>query len=148
MSPAYVPKTEDQLAKEGLLPEGIYDFEIIETSDRPSKKGNEMIMLKLCVFDTDGSQHYIFDYIVFGSNFGERKLRKAAEACGLMEIYDSGHLNDRSFFGATGKVLLKRQDGNGEFPPKNVVGEYCPREAEAAPAPRSSREITGDDIPF
>lgn len=146
---SYTPKTRDQLEKESLLPEGIYDFEIIETSDRPSKKGNEMIMLKFCVFDEDGGQHYIFDYIVFGNNFGERKLHHAAEACGLMNTYDSGKLIASDFMGCAGKMLVKQQDGTGEFPAKNIVGDYVPPSATDKPAaPRKIKDIINDDIPF
>jgi len=145
----YTPKTRDQLEKESLLPEGIYDFEIIETSDRPSKAGNEMIMLKFCVFDETGRQHYIFDYMVFGNNFGERKLFHAADACGIMDIYDSGALKDSDFMGCTGKMLVKQQDGTGEFPAKNIVGDYVPQSATDKPTtPRKTKDMINDDIPF
>lgn len=152
----YIPKTEETLAKEGLLPEGIYDFEVIETSDQPSKKGNDMFTLKLYVFDNDGSQRFIFDYIALGNNFGERKLRHAADACGLMDTYNSGKLTDRDFLNKCGKILLKQQNGTADFPmPKNIVSDYLSRDdsggaAHDAPAKpiKPAGEIINDDIPF
>ncbi len=146
----YEPKTDEQLAKEALLPEGTYDFEIIDTNDKPSKKGNDMITVKMVVFGGDGSHHYLYDYIALGTNFGERKLRRAAAGCGLLGIYMSGELIDRTFMGATGKVLIKQQDGTAEYPiPKNVVADYVPRDDdESTQDKRPSREIIDDDLPF
>lgn len=145
----YTPKTEEQLAKEDLLSEGIYDFQVIETDDKPSKKGNDMITLKLCIFDVKGSRH-LFDYIALSTNFGERKLRHAANACGLIDVYNIGKLTDKDFFSATGKLLLKQQNGTSDFPlPKNVVADYLSREEGAPVKPaRPAREVIDDDIPF
>jgi hypothetical protein len=148
---SYVPKTEEQLADEALLQEAIYDFEVIGTDDKPSKKGNEMFTLKLCVYGEDGGRRFIYDYIAMGNSFGERKLRHAADACGLLGIYDSGELKDHSFMGATGKVLLKKQDGTDGFPPKNVVSDYVKRDDAAVPEKLKNKapaEIIGDDLPF
>jgi hypothetical protein len=148
---SYTPKTEEQLAEETLLPEGIYDFEVIDTDDRPSKKGNEMITLKLCVFDGDGGQRHIYDYMAFGNSFGERKFRHAAVACGLLDIYNSGNLQHYTFIGACGKVLLKKQNGTDDFPmPKNVVSDYVERDDSVSESttPKISKEIIDDDIPF
>jgi len=144
----YTPKTEMELEKESLLPEGTYDFEVIETSDRPSKKGNDMITLKLNIFGGDGSNRHIYDYIALGSNFGERKLRKAAAGCGLMDIYNSGALKDQDFLGANGKAFVRQEDGTVEFPAKNIVGEYWPHEDAQAKPTKPTTEIINDDIPF
>lgn len=145
----YVPKTEEQLAKEGLLEEGTYDFEVIDTNDAPSKKGNDMFTLTLCVFDHDGGQRRIFDYIAMGSNFGERKLRHAADACGLIDAYMAGELKHYTFMGTTGKVLVKQRDGTSEYPsPRNVVADYLPRDDAHVDDPRPIRDIISDDIPF
>lgn len=151
---SYTPKSEEALAKEGLLAPGTYDFEVLETSDKPSKKGNEMITLKLRVFDTDGNSRHIFDYIAFGSAFGERKFRHAANACGLMEVYNSGKLVAGDFLNTMGRLELKQQDGTPDYPmPKNVVSDYIGRdEVEIARQQAKAKPITkpdlGDDIPF
>ena len=146
----YTPKTEAELAKESLLSEGVYDFEVIETRDTPSKKGNDMITLKLCVFDIDGSQRHIFDYIALGTNFGERKLRRAANACGLIDIYNSGDLRDTTFLNTTGQISVRQQEGTTDFPlPKNVVSDYLPKDEGITEKPvRPAREVIDDEIPF
>lgn len=149
---SYTPKTEEQLVKEGLMPDGIYDFKVLETSDKPSKKGNDMYTLKLAVWDADGSERHIFDYIALGNNFGERKLRHAADAAGIMDIYESGNMVPKDFQDKTGKVEIKTQDGTPDYPlPKNVVKDYVSRgvEAYSNPTTKTAAEaIDGDEIPF
>jgi len=150
---SYTPKSEEELAREVLLPDGAYDFEVVETSDKPSKNSNAMFTLKLRVFDTDGNSRTLFDYIVMSNPFGERKLRHAANACGLLETYNSGKLTAGDFLNTMGKILLKQQDGSADYPmPKNVVSDYIGRE-ENVEAPRAKQktvkeEDLGDDIPF
>ena len=150
---SYVPKSEEQLAKEGLLPDGIYDFEVVETSDKKSSKGNAMYTLKLHIFGEDGSPRIIFDYIALGNNFGERKLRHAADAAGIIHIYETGEMKPSDFQGKTGKVEIKTQEGTPDYPlPKNVVKDYVKRplvESVATGAIPSTKDILdGDECPF
>ena len=154
---SYTPKTEEQLAKEGLLPNGTYDIEVAETSDKPSKKGSEMITLKLNVFDREGAIKAVFDYIVPNTNFGERKLRHAADCFGLLDIYNSGNLKADDFLNKTGKAEIKQQEGNSDYPlPKNVVSDYIGRSGNAQikanerikGKPKTTAETLSDDIPF
>jgi len=146
----YTPKTEEQLADESLLDDGLYDFEIIDVDDRPSKKGNDMITLKLAVFNNDGTQRHIYDYLVIGNPFGERRLRHAARTCGILDIYNSGNLTAQDFLDKSGRVLLKRQNGTSEYPaPKNIVSDYpAPGDDKPAPPVGPAKDIINDDIPF
>lgn len=148
---AYTPKTDAELAKEGLFPDGQYDFEVIETSGKPAKSGATMFTLKLRVIAADGGSFYVTDYIALSSNFGERKLRHAADACGLIDIYTSGKLTHEDFYGRAGRVEIKTQEGTVEYPmPKNVVKDYCKNEgvAMASPKPVVKEDLEGDSIPF
>lgn len=144
----YTPKTDEQLAKEGLLPAGAYDATCIETMDRPSKKGSEMITLKLQVFDPSGDSHkIIFDYIVLGSNYGERKLRHAASAFGLMDVYNGGVLKAEDFQDKSCRIDVKQQDGTADFPmPKNVVGDYLERDADAVVSVKKETKKVSEDL--
>ena len=153
---SYQPKSEEQLAKEGLLPDGEYDFEVVETWDKPSKAGNAMYTLKLHIFSEDGGTQIVTDYIALGSNFGERKLRHAADACRLIDVYEIGNLKPSDFQGKTGRVQIKIQEGNNEFPnPKNAVKDYVKRpKAETeetgamTPQEKAKAALEGDGIPF
>ena len=142
---AYTPKSEAQLADEGLTPEGIYDYEIVEAEEKLSKAGNDMYVLKLYIFDQNGIRRPLTDYIALGSNFGERKLRHAADASGILDIYESGDLCADSFIGKCGKVVIAKQEGTVEYPnPKNVVKDYVKREGQ----PAKKAVDLKDHIPF
>lgn len=147
---SYTPKTEEELAKEGLMPDGIYDFKVVETSDKPSKKGNDMYTLKLHVYDTDGNARVVYDYIALGNNFGERKLRHAADACALLDIYSTGKLKPSDFKDTEGKLQIKIQDGNVDYPlPKNVVADYVKRAPkESVETGALPEDVFNDDLPF
>lgn len=150
---SYTPKSEEQLTKEGLMIDGDYDYEVVETSDKKSLKGSEMYTLKLHVFGEDGQLRIIMDYIALGSNFGERKLRHAADSAGIIEVYETGNMKPKDFQGRTGKVTIKTQEGTPDYPlPKNVVKDYVKRplvESVATGAIPSPKDVLdGDDCPF
>jgi hypothetical protein len=145
---AYIPKTEEELARELLLPEGEYDFEVIDALDKPSKKGNDMFTLKLQIFDSGGMPNYVWDYLVIGNNFGERKLRHVAISCGLAEIYSSGKLTAEDFVGKSGKAIIKIAPGNDQYPdPKNTVFDYLPPDGFKAKSEATDIDLN-DSIPF
>lgn len=141
----YTPKTEAQLAEESCAPDGVYDFEVVDTSDKQSKSGKDMITLSLHVFSGEHPLS-LRDWIVLGNNFGERKLRHCADACGIIDIYESGKLTHADFMGRTGKLYLKIQQGTVDYPlPKNAVSDYVKRAPKAGAGVAA---IDEDDIPF
>lgn len=150
----FTPKTEETLQAEKekrdaerLLPKGGYDFEVLEGSDKPSKSGNAMITLKIKVF---GPEHEvtIFDYLIFTEDF-EWKVRHAADACGILEKYESGVLYASDFEGRTGRCILRIQPPKDDFASKNVVDSYVKRSIGAAQKPVSgAATLPEDGIPF
>lgn len=150
----YKPKSEETLAKEGLFPSGVFDCEVAEAIDRPSKSGNAMITLKLNVFDDQGAMRTIFDYIVPSTNFGERKLRHASDAFGLMEKYEAGTVWADDFTNQVGKIEVGMSKPTPDYPlPKNIVTDYIGREEATAmqeekPKKKAAKEELDDSIPF
>lgn len=139
----FAPKTEDQINNEGLLRAGIYPFEIIEASDQQSKSGNDMIKLAIKVWDSEGSEHYVYDYLLESMAY---KLRHAAEACSLLDKYESGELLASDFVNKTGslKIAIKK-DKMGQYPDSNQVNDYIfNRESQQA----LSASVAHDEIPF
>ena len=138
------PRTEKEIAELNLIPPGVYDFEILDGMDKVSKAGSEMIELKLKVWDGNGAERIIFDYLLDAMAF---KLRHAAELCGLIDQYNAGRLNGHSFKGKTGKLKLGIQkDKNGVYADKNVVADYVTQKVVEAMA--SHKEAIDDAIPF
>lgn len=141
----FTPKTEREIAEEGLLPEGEYDFEVIAAEEAISKAGNEMIVLRLRVFDQDGDQRTIRDWLMSDNH---RKLRGACETMGLLDRYDAGSLDAADFIGRVGRVkLVIRKDKTGQYPDQNGVAFYV-RPGDEKRQPARGREMVNDDIPF
>lgn len=153
----YTPKSEEELEKEkqdainaSLLPNGEYDFEVLGYSDKKASSGADMITLKLGIFDENGDTRIVYDYLTESMGW---KIRHAADACGLLSNYDAGTLNAESFDSATGKVKLKTQKGNKDYPnPKNVVEDYVKRDGAQpvanVPMQTMASTLNNDEIPF
>ena len=135
---------------------GTYDFEVMSGQDTTSKSGNDMIVIELAVFNTDGERRMIKDYLLEAM---AAKLRHACEACGLVREYETGTLEGFDFAGKTGRVKLKVQPGDGTYGPKNVVADYVSEPAQARAEERAEAKTAArrtpapagdidDEIPF
>lgn len=133
----FTPKSKEELAADGLLPDGEYDFEIVSAEDAISKAGNEMIKLRLNIFDGGGRPHVMWDYLMASVAF---KLRHCAEACGLTDQYDAGELDAIDFEGKTGRCKVNIQkDKSGQYPDRNGIKDYLVSNEPAAIAERVAR---------
>lgn len=141
----FQPRTAEEIAVANLLPEGEYDFTILDAENATSKSGNEMIKIKLCVFSNQKDVH-IFDYLL--ASF-ERKFRRACECLGVLDLYNKGEIDAEDFKGRSGKckIGIKKQD---DYDPKNEVKDYVVDRSFKAPeeAPRATKDASGDNIPF
>lgn len=150
------PKSEGEVQQFNLLPDGIYDFEVMSAKDRVSKKGNEMIELKLGIWQGDKITHYIFDYLL-SDDQSAYKLRHCCDTTGLIDKYDSGTLTANMFEARTGKAKIGTQkDKTGQYADKNVVRDYIPRPTKSENAltqthsaePLPDMRPVEDDLPF
>lgn len=147
MALEFQPKTEKQLQEESLASEGEYDFEVLSAQDTKSKKGNDMIAVKLGLYSGDAIRHHVYDYLL--PTMGH-KLRHFCDATGLLAKYEAGSLCAEDCQGRAGRVKIKvEQDKDGKYPPKNVVDDYVIR------APKSvgkkaepQKPEPNDDVPF
>lgn len=142
------PMTEEEAAVAGLLPKGIYPFEVAEAKEKTSKAGNDMIELRLSILAEDDSKHGVFDYLV-ESDGSAPKIRQFAVSVGMLPQYESGQFDAADMIGKTGvcKLYIK-SDKTGAYPDKNAVGEYVkPTNGENAASTPKSKDID-DDIPF
>jgi hypothetical protein len=149
----FTPKTEDQLREESLMPAGTYDFEVVEASNEKSKKGNDMIKVKLQLWDRNGDTRFLYDYLMEAMMF---KLLHFCEATGLSQMFQAGNLSAENCLGRTGKVKIKVGEAQNGYAPKNEVKDYvspqagqgmAARAASAAPVASNAPADT-DDVPF
>lgn len=117
----FQPRTEQEIQDAKLWKKGEYAFEVADATEKQSKAGNPMIELRLRI--TDGkSARSISDYLLDET---AGKLRHAATACGLLDKYDHGSLNDSDFKGRRGRLVLGvEKDRAKVYPDKNVVLDY------------------------
>jgi hypothetical protein len=142
------PKTEKQIAEESLMKEGVYSFEIMDALDKKSKAGNEMIELKVRLFDEDGnSRGFITDYLTESVAY---KLRHAAVACGLEDAYNNGELIAVDFINKMGDAKVRiRKDKNGTYPDQNVIADYIvKKDADHSDGPPPGHPAADPDVPF
>jgi hypothetical protein len=150
MALSFKPKGEDELQTRDLLQPGEYDFEVLAAEHAVSKKtGNPMIKLKLGVWRPNGSQQFVWDYLIASM---EAKLRHFCDTTGLLPKYQAGTLAPEDCVGRSGKVKIAiSKDKDGQYPPKNEAKDYVCRPAKAIappqPQPSNSHAIE-DDVPF
>jgi hypothetical protein len=148
----FTPKTDKEIAEMNLWPAGEYPFEITEAENTTSKSGNEMIRLKLRVFNEDGGYKFVDDYLLESI---AHKLRHAAEATGNLSNYENGELQDYMLKDKSGVLKLGiEKDKSGQYPDKNKVVDYVvDKEARSngvssAPARQAAPAELDDEIPF
>lgn len=129
----FAPKTSEEIKQNErpVWPANTYDFEIKNGADKVSKKGNNMIELRVRVFNESADEILVFDYLMESMAF---KLRHCCEAIGILEKYESGDLVAGDFEGGTGKLKLvvqpasKDKDTGKEYPERNGIADYIPRD--------------------
>ena len=152
-------RSREELARESLTPPGEYDFEIISAEETTSKKGNEMIKLKLRVFVENGEIH-VYDYLVAGMEY---KLANFCDAIGRSDDYDDGEINADNLVGCAGKLKLvieeaqkDKDTGEVKWPAKNAVKTYIAgkkgqekmAERRVKTAPTAAVKADDEEIPF
>lgn len=152
----FTPKTEKELYEDKVYPEGQYAFQIISAWDKQSKAGNDMIELKIQVYNNEGKFILVNDYLMESMMF---KLLHACEACGLQDKYESGELVADDFIDKTGFLKLNIQkDKTGQYPDRNGVKDYVVKVDEVGAIKEKmaavkamyepAKDDMADDIPF
>ncbi len=131
----FKPVSEKELKQASLLPPGIYDCEVVEATNSVSTSGNDMIVLKLKVFDNNGGSRFVRDFLLEKMAY---KLRHAAVAFKLSDEYEKGELIASDFVGKTAKCKIRI---NGEY---NNVQDYVVPDKEVQVGPLE----LDDTIPF
>ncbi len=148
----FQPKTEEEIQSMNLLEEGTYDFQVIDAIDTLSKANNEMIKLTLKIWDKNGLEKIMDDFLLEKMAF---KLRHFSECTGLLEKYETGQMNSHDCIGKSGKLEIKIDKGkpipndpDGRyFPDKNSVKDYIKQELKELSTNKDESPFD-DEIPF
>ena len=127
----FTPKSEDE-AQPPVLPSGEYDALVGTATDKVSKSDNDMIELVLTVWDHDGNETKVFDYLLEKIPL---KLRHFCIAAGIEDAYNAGELTAELCQGHNVCVKLKIDEGKGEWPRSNKVVGYIAPATTTRPAP-------------
>ncbi len=151
----FIPKTEEELQMESLLPEGSYEYQVIKCEDKISQAGNQYTAVTLKVWDNEGKEHQVF------TNMALIKLLKHfCDVNNMVEEYKSGNIPAESFlYKAAGKVLLgvegeKPNPKGGFYKAKNIVKDYivAPHGSTMKPLPEVKNGFKDssldEDLPF
>jgi hypothetical protein len=163
------PKSRDEIEKDAderkremnrksLLKPGIYDGEVMRAEETTSKSsGNPMIKLKVRIFH-DGGEAHLYDYI---TSTQVEKLCAFCDAVGLSKEYDAGDVKSDDMEGRPFRAKIgiedekPKDDGEGNWPAKNKIKDYLPRnekdggrkveKPEPTPAEAAAEN---EDLPF
>lgn len=146
-------KTDEQIATEGMPPEGWHEAEVVSAEDKVSDRGNEMIELSLRLFTPNGERQRK-DWILPAF---AKKLKHFCDAAGLDKQYKLGNVVAADCVGKVVMAEIKHTiQKSGEYAGQSQanVNDYKAIDRKAgykAPAPKAApvaEEIGVDDIPF
>jgi len=139
----FTPKTENEIQFENLLEPGIYNFSVVKAEDAISKAGNEMIKLNLKVWDKNGHERFVFDYLLEALAY---KIKHFCDAVGLADKYQNGAFNASDCLDKSGNVKVDIQkDKTGLYHDKNIVVDYL---VETTASQSKKDTFEDSDIPF
>lgn len=135
MAFTFTPRSDEDIAKNNLLAEGEYDFEVIAATEGVSRaSGQPMVTTTIQLFTSEGVR-VMKDYFVASQ---ERKWKDFCLSVGMDAEYNAGRVEPATLAGRAGKLRLgveegrDKGDGSGEkWPPKNSVKGYV--RAKASP---------------
>ncbi|HLA58580.1 MAG TPA: hypothetical protein VK622_07460 [Puia sp.] len=144
--------SEEELQTAALLPEGLYDYDVIKSEDKLNKKGTYYTACTLMVWDAEGKERMVFTNMAF-----IKLLKHFCDVNNMQNQYQSGTIQAEEFVGKnTGKVYIgiegeKPKEGGGTYKAKNVVLDYIasPPGSLMKPLPEAKKDdFLNDDLPF
>lgn len=173
----FLPKNDQELAQEEAdrkkayeasrkpLVEGEVDFQVVSFKERISRKGDPMREVCLKVWDKNGTEGRIFDFLLFHTMIF--KVKHFCSTIGKPEWYLNGKIVDEEVPGKLGRAIIKMgeerqgKDKNGNpvvYEAKMEIKDYIVSQIElnlnsnnsdSAPVSQEGEmEFTDDDIPF
>ena len=115
--------------KPTILPSGVYEVKVVDAESRSSKKGNEMIVLKLQT-KHDALTHHVRDYLMVAEG-AAWKFTAFLRAIG-QELPDGATINAADYIGESARAVIDVQQFEGGS--QNKVVKWLPALQEIATA--------------
>lgn len=116
----YTPKSEEECRP--LIAEGEYACEILEATEKQSKKGNDMIELKVKLYKGERCVGMLHDYLLDAM---AHKLRHCAYGLGLGLQYEDGSLSASKFEGRSGTCVVGiKKSTDPKYRDQNQIDDY------------------------
>jgi hypothetical protein len=110
-------EVNEEKPKRELLPDGEYDFEVVDAEEKISQAGNEMIKLKLKVGD-----RFIFEHLVHLEKIAW-KIKRFCESVDMIDHYRAGCLAAGDIIGRRGRCRICTAQREG-YDPQNRVDKW------------------------
>lgn len=156
---SYQVLTEEEAMNErfSLLKEGEYDAVVKTSIDAiSSNSGNPMMDMTISVFDENGKEHAVRDFLVFTKAM-MWKVVHFADSAGLIKEYESGRLCSDIAINTRVRVKVNIEPGNeipegklkgkplgSKYPDKNKIEDYVKKTEQN---PLANNDPFDDDIP-
>lgn len=135
------PRTEEEIKYLNMLPEGEYNFLVIDAIEKVSDAGNEMINLVLQV-NNNNKIYRIYDYLIDIEKMSF-KFRHCCDSLGILDKYESGNVSSKDFIDKKGRAkFIIQKDKKGIYNPKNVVKDYIVSKKDG------NADFFNDEVPF
>lgn len=144
--------SDEEMQNLTLAEEGIYDFQVNKASEEVSKAGNNQIKLTLKIWDKQGKERIIYDYLVGTTNWAF-KIKHFCKSIGL--DYNCGSFEPWQCEGKSGKceIVIKSGDKKPDgtfYHSKNAVKDYVTFEENVKKVEMTPdlEDFKDDRIPF
>lgn len=140
----FAPKSREEVETANLLDPGLYKFRVIESEDKISQAGADMIKLKLSIIDSEGIEHIVFDYLLESMLF---KILHFCDTTDLTSKYESGTLGAKDCIDKEGCVsIIIQKSKDPMYSDKNSVKDYkCMSEYKPTEKKKSQSQINKED---
>ncbi len=149
----FTPLSNEEIQMQSLVPEGLYDYQVLKSDDKVSQAGNEYISLNIKIWESDGREHIVFTNLAL-----IKLLKHFCDVNGMEPDYLSGNIPaEKCSFKSGGKVLIaiegEKPDGKGGmYKAKNIVRDYVldvnHQPSMTKPLTQTKGDFVDSDLPF
>lgn len=116
------PKTDEEIERMHLLPDGTYRFTVRNAVEAVSKSGNPMVRIDIEIYGHDGGSILTSDYLVSSDKMAW-KIKHFCDTLGLLEQYQKGGLEAQNLIRLQGYAQVVTEK-RSEYPARNKVKDY------------------------